>query len=108
MIREIIKKVLGENLSKQNKKYVKVNVVTIILMFIVSFAMLFFLPKEIPIIHEGSINYPIPTILGIWLVPVIASVMNFTFIKQKRMNIINSILLIAMLILSTYYYFTLI
>lgn len=108
MIREIIKKFLGENLTKQNKKYVKVNAVTIVLMFIVSFAMLFFLPKEIPIIHEGDIHYPIPTILGIWLVPLLACVMNFTFIRQKRMNIINSISLIAMLMLSTYYYFTLI
>ena len=47
MIRNILKQALGENLSKQDRKYAKVNVVIIILMFIVSTIMLFLLPKEI-------------------------------------------------------------
>lgn len=60
-------------------------------MFLVSAIMLFFLPEKINILHNGDTYYPIPSILGIWLVPVISLVLNFTFIKQKKLSSLNSI-----------------
>lgn len=107
MIRSLLRKIAGENLSNQEEKYAKINIITILLMFVVSFVMLFLLPKEIPILHDGDVNYNVPTILGVWLVPVIAVIMNFTLIKQNRLNVFNTILFVIMLLGSTFYYITL-
>lgn len=79
----------------------------IILMFLVSAIMLFFLPSEIDILHSGDTNYPIPSVLGVWLVPIIALLLNFSFIKQKRLSSLNSIIMALLLVGSTIYYFTL-
>ena len=84
MIKKILKDVLGENFTENNEKYAKINFIIVILMFLVSAIMLFFLPEKINILHNGDTYYPIPSILGIWLVPVISLVLNFTFIKQKK------------------------
>ena len=106
MIKKILKDVLGENFTENNEKYAKINF--IILMFLVSAIMLFFLPEKINILHNGDTYYPIPSILGIWLVPVISLVLNFTFIKQKKLSSLNSIIMGLLLIGSTIYYITLI
>ena len=53
MIKKILKDVLGENFTENNEKYAKINFIIVILMFLVSAIMLFFLPEkimEIPII----------------------------------------------------------
>ena len=104
MIKKILKDVLGENFTGNNEKYAKIN----ILMFLVSAIMLFFLPEKINILHNGDTYYPIPSILGIWLVPVISLILNFTFIKQKKLSSLNSIIMGLLLIGSTIYYITLI
>lgn len=110
MIKKILKDVLGENFTENNEKYAKINfiIVILILMFLVSAIMLFFLPEKINILHNGDTYYPIPSILGIWLVPVISLVLNFTFIKQKKLSSLNSIIMGLLLIGSTIYYITLI
>lgn len=108
MIKKILKDVLGENFTENNEKYAKINFIIVILMFLVSAIMLFFLPEKINILHNGDTYYPIPSILGIWLVPVISLVLNFTFIKQKKLSSLNSIIMGLLLIGSTIYYITLI
>ena len=106
MIKKILKDVLGENFTENNEKYAKINFIIVILMFLVSAIMLFFLPEKINILHNGDTYYPIPSILGIWLVPVISLVLNF--IKQKKLSSLNSIIMGLLLIGSTIYYITLI
>lgn len=107
MIRNFLKNFLGDSFNESNEKYAKINFGIIILMFLVSAIMLFFLPSEIDILHSGDTNYPIPSVLGVWLVPIIALLLNFSFIKQKRLSSLNSIIMALLLVGSTIYYFTL-
>ena len=107
MIRNFLKNFLGDSFNESNEKYAKINFGIIILMFLVSAIMLFFLPSEIDILHSGDTNYPIPSVLGVWLVPIIGLLLNFSFIKQKRLSSLNSIIMALLLVGSTIYYFTL-
>ena len=107
MIRNFLKNLLGDSFNESNEKYAKINFGIIILMFVVSAIMLFFLASEIDILHSGDTNYPIPSVLGVWLVPIIALLLNFSFIKQKRLSSLNSIIMAVLLVGSTIYYFTL-
>lgn len=91
MIRKILRSLLGNAFTESNEKYAKINFGIIILMFIFSAIMLFFLPEQLPIIHEGNQTYNIPSTLGVWLFPVIGLIINFSFIKQKRLSPANSI-----------------
>lgn len=92
---------------KATRRYAKINLGIIILMFVVSAIMLFFLPSEIDILHSGDTNYPIPSVLGVWLIPILAILLNFSFIKQKRLSSLNSIIMAILLVGSTVYYLTL-
>ena len=49
MIRNLLKNLLGDSFNESNEKYAKINLGIIILMFVVSAIMLFFLPSEIDI-----------------------------------------------------------
>ena len=96
MIRYFLKNLLGDSFNESNEKYAKINFGIIILMFVVSAIMLFFLPSEIDILHSGDTNYPIPSVLGVWLVPIRASdgeiiaALSFSgFIGQKTVNEID-------------------
>ena len=107
MIRNLLKNLLGDSFNESNEKYAKINFGIIILMFLVSAIMLFFLPSEIDILHSGDTNYPIPSVLGVWLIPILAILLNFSFIKQKRLSSLNSIIMAILLVGSTVYYLTL-
>ena len=78
--------------------------IVIFLMFIISAIMLLFLPEQLPIIHEGAKTYNVPSILGVWLFPVLALVINLSFIKQKRLSPINSIAFGIIAIIMTVFY----
>ena len=84
MIKKILKDVLGENFTENNEKYAKINFIIVILMFLVSAIMLFFLPEKINILHNGDTYYPIPSILGIWLFGT-----EFYFYQAKKVIIIK-------------------
>ena len=107
MIRNLLKNLLGDSINESNEKYAKINLGIIILLFVVSAIMLFFLPSEIDILHSGDTNYPIPSVLGVWLIPILAILLNFSFIKQKRLSSLNSIIMAILLVGSTVYYLTL-
>ena len=99
MIKKILKDVLGENFTENNEKYAKINFIIVILMFLVSAIMLFFLPEKINILHNGDTYYPIPSILGIWLFSVFFSLSTlcscyffgteFYFYQAKKVIIIK-------------------
>lgn len=84
MIRKLLKNLLGNDFTESNERYAKINFTIIFLMFIISAIMLLFLPEQLPIIHEGAKTYNVPSILGVWLFPVLALVINLSFIKQKK------------------------
>ncbi len=104
MIRKLIKNIFGENYTQNNAKLAGVNLGIIFLMFLVSGIMLFFLPKQIPILHNGAAEYPIHTALGIWIFPLTALVINISFIKQNRLSKMNSIIFAVFLVAMTAFY----
>ncbi|MCB6202680.1 hypothetical protein [Extibacter muris] len=107
MLRKLLQSILGDNFTENNEKYAKINFCIIILMFFVSAVMLFFLPEKIEILHNGDTYYPIPSVIGVWLPPVIALLVNLSFMKQKRLSAINTGIMTLLFLFSTGYYFTL-
>jgi uncharacterized membrane protein len=99
---------MGEKFTENDEKYAKLNFVIVILMFIVSAVMLFFLPEELPILHNGATQYPVPSYLAVWLFPIIALLVNISFIKQNRLSKMNSLIFGIALIGMVVYYITLI
>ena len=108
MIRKLLKKSLGENFTKNNTKLASVNFGIILFMFMFSGIMIFFLPEEIPILHNGATEYPIPTTLGVWLFPIVALIINVSFIKQNRLTKMNSIIFAAIFVIMAVFYISLI
>lgn len=106
MIRKILRNLLGDEFTENNEKYAKINFLIIIVMFIISAIMLFFLPDQLPIINEGTQTYNIPSVLGVWLFPVIALIINFSFIKQKRLSPANSIAFGILAVIMVGFYIT--
>ncbi len=106
MVRKILKSMLGDNLTENNEKLAMVNFGIILIMFVVSAVMLFFLPEQIPILHNGATNYPVPSVLGVWLFPLIALIINMTFIKQGRLSKMNSAIFGILLIVMLMFYFS--
>ena len=101
MIRKLLKNLLGENFTENNAKLATVNFAIILLMFLLSGIMLFFLPEQISILHTGDTYYPLPSVLAVWLLPIIALVINIGFIKQKRLSKMkmNSIVFVVLLVI---------
>ncbi len=104
MIRKFMKNIRGENFTQNNANLASVNWGIIFLMFLVSGIMLFFLPEQIPILHNGATEYPIPTTLGVWLVPFIALIINISFIKQNRLSKMNSIIFAVLFVAMIAFY----
>ena len=94
MIRKFLKNILGENFTENNAKLATVNFAIILFMFVLSGIMLFFLPEQISILHTG----PLPSVLAVWLFPVIALVVNIGFIKQKRLTKVNSVMFVVLFV----------
>ena len=110
MLRKLLKKLLGENFTENNLKLLKINYLIIILLFIFSGVMLKFVPSEIPMQWnaDGSVNYSLPSIIGIWLGPVILLVVNLSLTKQKRINILNTAVIVCVSIVIAGLYLSLI
>ena len=98
MIRKFLKNILGENFTENNAKLATVNFAIILFMFVLSGIMLFFLPEQISIWHTGDTYYPLPSVLAVWLFPVIALVVNIGFIKQKRLTKVNSVMFVVLFV----------
>lgn len=51
----------------------------------------------------GETYYPIPSVLGVWLFPIIALIVNLLFIRQNRLTKMNSgvfVILLAVMMFS--------
>lgn len=108
MIRKLLKKLLDWNFTKNNAKLASVNFGIILFMFLFSGIMIFYLPEEIPILHNGTTEYLIPATLGVWLFPIVALIINISFIKQNRLTKMNSIIFAALLVVMVVFYISLI
>lgn len=98
MVRKFLKNILGENFIENNAKLTTVNFAIILFMFVLSGVMLFFLPDQISILHTGDTYYPLPSVIAVWLFPVIALILNIGFIKQKRLFKMNSVVFAVLLV----------
>lgn len=96
MIRNTLKKLLGGNYTENNEKLAILNFAIVILMFVVSGIMLFVLPPEISILQSGGTYYPIPSVLGVWLFPVISLLINMlAFVISAAIHVIPIMLPIS-------------
>ena len=101
MIRKMMRNLLVESYTESNGKLAIVNFGIILIMFIVSGIMLLFLPEQISILHMGNTYYPLPSALAVWLLPLIALLINIGFIKQNRLNKVNTAVFVILLIAMT-------
>ena len=107
-IRKFLKKILGENLTKDNERYATYNLAIILVSFCAFFSLLFFLPETIPVLHQGSKAIYVPSIIGVFRPPAEIIIMELTFAVQKRINKFNTFLLGIIAIGSFAYYVSLI
>ena len=101
MIRKMMRNLFGESYTESNGKLAIVNFGIILIMFIVSGIMLLFLPEQISILQMGNTYYPLPSALAVWLLPLIALLINIGFIKQNRLSKVNTAVFVILLIAMT-------
>ncbi len=95
MLRKLLKDMFKESGEDRSKKLIKINFMVIIVMFLFAAIMLPFLPKEIPMQwnYDGTVSYTLPKILGVWLFPLIALLLNSRLMMKKSINLLNTILI---------------
>lgn len=101
LIKTFLQRVLGETYVENRDNLVKINNIIIAFLYCFSAIILIFLPQDMPMqwSFDGSVNYTLPSIMGVWVIPTIILLTNFTLIKRKRVNLINtSVLLFASII----------
>ena len=108
MIRRILKGLMDEKLDEKEHKLLRYNCLIILLSFISSGILLKFVPKELPMHwqNDGSITYTLPSYIGIWVGPAVLLVVNVIFTKQKRINIINTLVLAILSIVIVFMYYS--
>lgn len=86
----MIRKALGIIYDEQ--KLSKLNYAIIIFLYVFSAIMLVFLPKDMPMKWgaDGSVNYTLPSIIGVWVLPTIFLLLNFFPGKINRSSIVNT------------------
>ncbi|KMT22469.1 hypothetical protein [Clostridium cylindrosporum] len=106
MIRKALESILDEKYSRNNLRLLKFNYTIIIFLYIFSAIILKFLPKDMPMqwAADGSVNYTLPSIIGVWILPTILLLVNFFSIKRNRINIINTIVYLFVSIVYVYTY----
>lgn len=93
MIRKLIRKLLGDNLTDDNSHLASVNFVIVLLMFIISAVLLAFLPDAIPMQWQmdGTVSYTLPSYIGVWAIPIIGLAVNLSLIRQNRLSIASTV-----------------
>ena len=90
------RKLFGEQLTSHNGRLAAVNFGIIVLMFLCSAILLPFLPPELSILHNGDTQYPLPSALAVWLLPLVALVLNVGFILQKQLSPMNTLVFVLL------------
>jgi hypothetical protein len=59
--------------------------------------MLRFIPADMPMqwSADGSVNYTLPSIIGVWIAPVILLAVNLSFSMKKKVNVVNTIFIVT-------------
>ena len=96
MIRSLTRKLFGKQLTSHNGRLAAVNFGIIVLMFLCSAILLPFLPPELSILHNGDTQYLLPNALAVWLLPLVALVLNVGFILQKRLSPMNTLVFVLL------------
>lgn len=96
MFRSLTRKLFGDEWTNHNSHFAAVNFVIVLLMFLCSAVMLPFLPAELSILHSGDTYYPLPSALAVWLLPLVALVLNVGFILQKRLSPMNTLVFVLL------------
>lgn len=106
MIRRLLEKMLGAKYIENDTRLIKINYIIIIFLYVFSAFMLFFLPPDMPMQwdFEGNVNYTLPSIIGIWVIPTILLASNTFSVKQKRVNIISTSVYFILSIVYVYTY----
>lgn len=104
MIRKLLEKMLGTAYIENDTRLIKINYTIIIFLYVFSAIMLFFLPSEMPMQwdFEGNVNYTLPSIIGVWVIPTIFLVSNIFSNKQNRVNIVSTSLYFILSIVYVY------
>lgn len=107
MIRMLFQYILGESYYGDSDMLRRINYTIIICFYIFSFGMLWFLPPEIPMQYaaDGSVNYTLPSIIGIWIPPTIILVVNILSIKKNKTNVLSTIVYLGVSVFIGYTYF---
>ena len=92
MIRSLTRKLFGKQLTSHNGRLAAVNFGIIVLMFLCSAILL----PELSILHNGDTQYPLPSALAVWLLPLVALVLNVGFILQKRLSPMNTLVFVLL------------
>lgn len=92
MISRFLIYLLGDKFAENNIGLLRVNYILIIFMYIFSAIMLLFLPKDMPMQWgaDGSVNYTLPSIIGVWVAPTIMLLVNLSLKKREKINMINT------------------
>lgn len=98
MIRKLLKNLLCENFTENNAKLATVNFAIILLCFSCP-ALCCSSCRSRFLFAYGDTYYPLPSVLAVWLLPIIALVINIGFIKQKRLSKMNSIVFAVLLVI---------
>lgn len=104
-IRTFLQRVLAETYTENRDSLIKINYIITAFLYCFSAIILIFLPKNMPMqwSFDGSVNYTLPSIIGVWVIPTIVLFTNFILVRQKRVSIINTTVLI---VVSLIYIFT--
>lgn len=74
--------------SSIEKKYELISALIVVSAFLISGLSLFVLPKEIPMqwAHDGTVNYTLPSIIGVWVMPCIILAIAVQYKISKNLN----------------------
>lgn len=102
--RKLLNSLLGDSVTESNVRYEKLNIIIILASLICFSILLYFLPEEIPVLHQGEKMIFIPSKIGAFLPTIVLTLIHITFKLQKRTSKFNTIVMIIFFIASFVYY----
>jgi hypothetical protein len=95
MIRKLLRKYINTSYTTHIPELVRFNYAMTAGLFLIAGIMLFFLPDNMPMqfAADGSVNYYLPSYIGVWLMPAVILLAQVLLHLQKRINKINTAVL---------------
>lgn len=98
-MQKLVKQILGVNLNKEQASLATINLGVTLVMFLVAGAMLFFLPEQMSFWSSNGVDYTVPSVFGVWALPLLALVFNIILILQKRMSRVHCFMFLGYLVI---------